>query len=72
MMEVFVDSMPLNGSTYVVSLHNKTDNTLTVIGCDNPQELSCYGVNDLRDYYVGVNYEVCDDEGTTYEIMRLV
>lgn len=70
-MEVYVDCMPLADTTYLVYKEDKSDNTFSVIGFDNPDELSYANILDIRDYYVGVLYEVCDDEGTTYEVIRL-
>ena len=70
-MEVYVDCMPLADTTYLVYKMDKSDNTFSVIGFDNPDELSYANIPDIRDYYVGVPYEVCDDEGITYEIIRL-
>ena len=70
-MEVYVDCMPLADTTYLVYKRDKSDNTFSLIGFDNPSELSYANIPDIRDYYVGVPYEVCDDEEITYEVIRL-
>ena len=70
-MEVYSDSIPIN-SRYVASIHNTKDNTITVLGVDNPDELSIFGVNDIRDYYIGVEYNVSDSDGIEYKIIRII
>lgn len=71
-MYALVDSMPIDGFDYVVASENTTDNTFSLLALDNPKELAFMGINDVRDHYVGVPYEVYDDEGTKYKVMRLV
>ena len=45
---------------------------MTVLGVDNPDELSIFGVNDIRDYYIGVEYNVSDSDGIEYKIIRII
>ena len=71
MIEVFVDCMPIEDTEYLVYKKYKADNTISIIGFDQPDGLAYCGIPDIRDYYVGASHEVYDDEGTAYEIIRL-
>ena len=70
-MEVFVDCAPIEDTEFLVFKRDRTDNTFSLIGFDDPHELAYCGVDDIRDFYSGVSYGVFDDEGTEYEIIRL-
>ena len=46
-MEVYLDSMPMGETEYLVFKKNLSDNTCSLIGCDYPAEMSYCGIKDI-------------------------
>lgn len=70
-MEAYLDTVGC-GTTPIVAIYHEADNTLSVMGIENDDELSYLGCNSILEIGNHETKRYVDDDGECHQITRIL